>query len=280
MAEELDPKKLAEEIAETKKAKFMDRELIRQVLSRELRNSKNRKEVVKNVKSKLYQVSGAFRNDNLDYSSLKEKLEEITPDTPDEELKTVCREIMHTHASTRERAEILDELYGEIFRDIPQPKTICDLACGLNPFSIPWMPLEPGFRYEAFDLFSDMSDLLNCFFEKREIYGSASQANLLYGMPGGPYDLAFLFKVIPCLEQIDKFGGRRMLKQLSYSARYAAVSFPGASLSGKEKGMPRNYEVHFMNIVEQDDWEIRKIKFPSELVFVLKSKVFYEAADG
>ena len=276
MAEEIDPKKLAEEIAETKKAKHMDFGLIQQVLSRELRNSKNRKEIVKNVKSKLYQVSGAYRNDNLDYSTLKEKLVNVTAETPLDELKSICQEIMHTHASTRERSGILDELYGEIFRDIPQPKTICDLACGLNPFSIPWMPLQPGFRYEAFDLFSDMSDLLNFFFEKRSIDGKAAQANLLYGMPGGPYDLAFLFKVIPCLEQIDKYGGRHILNQLSYSARYAAVSFPGASLSGKEKGMPRNYEVHFMNIVEQDAWEIRKVKFPTELVFIMKSKVFYE----
>ena len=276
MAEEIDSKKLAEEIAETKKAKHIEFGLIQQVLSRELRNSKNRKEIVKNVKSKLYQVSGAYRNDNLDYSSLKEKLADVTPEMPLEELKPVCQEIMHTHASTRERSGILDELYGEIFRDMPQPKTICDLACGLNPFSIPWMPLQPGFRYEAFDLFSDMSDLLNCFFEKRGIDGKASQANLLYGMPGGPYDLAFLFKVIPCLEQIDKFGGRHILNQLSYSARFAVVSFPGASLSGKEKGMPRNYEAHFMNIVEQDSWDIRKVKFPTELVFIMKSKVFYE----
>ena len=276
MAEEIDPKKLAEEIAETKKAKYMDSGLIQQVLSRELRNSKNRKEIVKNVKSKLYQVSGMYRNDNLDYSSLKEKLADVTPEMPVEELKPICLEIMHTHASTRERSGILDELYAEIFRDMPQPKTICDLACGLNPFSIPWMPLEPGFRYEAFDLFSDMSDLINDFFEKRGIDGQASQANLLYGMPGGSYDLALLFKVIPCLEQIDKYGGRHILNQLSYSARYAAVSFPGASLSGKEKGMPRNYEVHFMNIVDQDAWEIRKVKFPTELLFVMKSKVFYE----
>jgi len=274
MAEDLDPKTLAEEIGETKKAKYIEPGLIRQVLSRELRNSKNRKEIVKNVKSKLYQVSGAYRNDNMDYSSLKEKLADVTPDTPDEELKPLCLEIMHTHASTRERSGILDDLYGEIFRDIPQPKTICDLACGLNPFSIPWMPLEPGFRYEAFDLFSDMADLLNCFFEKRGIDGTASRTNLLYGLPGGPYDLVYLFKVIPCLEQIDKYGGRNMLSQLSYVARYAAVTFPGASLSGKEKGMPRNYEVHFMNIVDQEAWEIRKVKFPSELLFVLKSRVF------
>ena len=229
MAEELDPKKLAEEIAETKKAKHMDPGLIQQVLSRELRNSKNRKEIV-----------------------------------------------MHTHASTRERAGILDDLYGEIFRDIPQPRSVCDLACGLNPFSIPWMPLGQEFRYEAYDLFSDMSDLINCFFEKRGIDGQASQANLLYGLPGRGYDLALLFKVIPCLEQIDKFGGRHLLEQLSYAARYAAVSFPGASLSGKDKGMPRNYEAHFMNIVDQDAWVIRKVVYPTELVFILKSNNFYE----
>ena len=44
--------------------------------------------------------------------------------------------------------------------------------------------------------------------------------------------------------------------------------------------MPRNYEVHFMNIVDQDAWEIRKVKFPTELVFILKSKVFYDENSG
>ena len=138
------------------------------------------------------------------------------------------------------------------------------------------MPLGQEFRYEAYDLFSDMSDLINCFFEKRGIDGQASQANLLYGLPGRGYDLALLFKVIPCLEQIDKFGGRHLLEQLSYAARYAAVSFPGAPLSGKDKGMPRNYEAHFMNIVDQDAWVIRKVVYPTELVFILKSNNFYE----
>lgn len=280
MAAEIDPKTLADEIAETKKAKFIEQTLIRQVLSRELRNSSNKKEVVKNVKSKLYQVAGAYRNDNMDYASLSEKLADVTPETPDSDLKDICKEIMHTHASTRERTPILDDFYGEIFRDMPRPKTVCDLACGLNPFTIPWMDLESGFHYEAWDLFSDMKSLIESFFAHRSIDGFAGQTNLLYGLPGGPYDLAFLFKVIPCLEQIDKYGGRHILEQLAFSTRYCAVSFPGASLSGKEKGMPKNYEVHFMNIVNQDAWEIRKVKFPSELLFVMKSRVFDESLNN
>ncbi len=276
MAAEIDPKELAAEIAETKKARYMDAGLIQQVLSRVLRSGKNKKEIVKDVKSKLYQVSGAFRNDNLDYSSLIAKLDSLTPETPNEEVKRICLELMQTHASTRERLSILDDLYGEVFRDMPAPKRVCDLACGLNPLSIPWMNLAPECRYEAFDLFSDMSALLNSFFTQRGIDGEAKQANLLYGLPGGPYDLIFLFKVIPCLEQIDKFGGRHILEQMAYAAKYAAVSFPGASLSGKDKGMPRNYEVHFMNIVDRDAWEIRMVRFPSELLFVMKSKVYSE----
>lgn len=276
MAEELDPKQLAEDIAESKKAKYMEPGLIRQVLSREMRNEKNRKLLVKSVKSKLYQVAGMFRNDNLDYAAMTEQFAEVTPETPNEELKEICKGILHTHASTRERLPMLDEFYGTIFREVPQPKTVADLACGLNPLTIPWQGLEPGFRYEAYDLFTDMSALINGFFQARGIDGSAGQANLLYGLPGGPWDLVYLFKLIPCLEQIDKYGGRHILEQLAFSARHCVVTFPGASLSGKEKGMPRNYEVHFMNIVDQDAWEIQKIRFPSELVFILHSKYYQE----
>lgn len=278
MAEEIDPKALALEIADTKKAKDMEPGLIQQVLSRELRSTKNRKELIKNVKSKLYQVSGAFRNDNLNYRSLLEKLDEVTPEMPQEDLKAVCLEIMRTHASTRERIPILGEFYSAIFEEMPAPRLICDLACGLNPFSIPWMPLQPGFQYHAWDLFSDMSELLRGFFARTKIDGNAGETNLLYGLPEGGMDLAFLLKTIPCLEQIDKFGGRHILSQLACAARYAVVSFPGASLSGKDKGMPRNYEVHFMNIVDEEAWQIRKIRFSSELVFVLKSNVFTEMA--
>ena len=277
MAEELDPKQLAEDIAESKKAKYMEPGIIRQVLTREMRNEKNRKLLVKAVKSKLYQVSGMFRNDNTDYGAMGERFADITPETPEEEVKALCSEILYTHASTRERLPMLDEFYKAIFAEIPRPKTVADLACGLNPLTIPWQGLEGDFRYDAYDLFTDMSVLTDAFFKARGIAGTTGQANLLYGLPGGPWDLVYLFKVIPCLEQIDKYGGRHILEQLAFAAKHCVVTFPGASLSGKEKGMPRNYEVHFMNIVDPDAWEIQKIRYPSELVFILHSKYAEDA---
>ena len=265
-----DSNPLLDKLLQSKNCRDLCPDTVRRVWAECERRYKKPKDAEKAAREALHGISGAFMTPG--------EARQLAYDMQDWHTKHTdvgLEKMLSRHASTRERAGILDELYREIFRDMPQPKTICDLACGLNPFSIPWMPLEPGFRYEAYDLFSDMSDLINCFFEKRGIDGNASQANLLYGLPGGPYDLVLLFKVIPCLEQIDKFGGRHILEQLAYAARYAAVSFPGASLSGKEKGMPRNYEAHFMNIVDQEAWEIRKVKYPSELVFILKSKVFY-----
>ena len=276
MADSIIPKELSAEISETKKAKGIDPSLINQVLSHELRNSDNKKLVIKAVKAKLYQVSGAFRNDNFDYLSLTDTLSNVSCETYPEELKNICLDVMQKHASTRERIPFLQDFYSQIFSVLPPIGSVIDLACGLNPFAIPWMTLNTDFQYDAWELFEDIISLINLFFDKQLIKGTASQKNLLQNMPDHVYDLAFVLKTIPCLEQIDKYGGRKLLSQLSFISKYAVISFPGFSLSGKNKGMPRNYEAHFMNIIEDEQWEIQKISFPAELVFILKSRSLSE----
>jgi len=130
--------------------------------------------------------------------------------------------------------------------------------------------LEKNFSYEAYDVFQDLMDLINAFFHRFQIHGMATQMNLLENYPRKQAALTLLLKTIPCLEQVDKNAGKKILSQIE--SKFAVISFPAHSLSGKNKGMPKNYESHFLEICNPDVWEIQKILFPSELVFLIKRK--------
>ncbi len=269
MASDLKAKEITDQILNSHKFQKVDSDLIRQISEKEIQSSTKDKEVIKNVKSKLYQIGGAFREENINYSSFSEKLYSLREPVQQEELKEICMEIMQHHSSTRERLLVLDSFYQNIFSRLPEIYSIMDLACGLNPLAFPWMKTADNISYCAYDLYSDMSELLNAFFTKIKISGKASQMNLLTEFPEKKVQLTFLLKTIPCLEQVDKNAGFNILKQLQKITDYAVISFPVHSLSGKNKGMQKNYEAHFYEICSQDDWKIEKLDLSAELVFLL-----------
>ena len=75
-------------------------------------------------------------------------------------------------------------------------------------------------------------------------------------------------KTIPCLEQVDKTIGRRLLEQIQ--AEVLLVSFPVHSLGGRSKGMLQFYENHFRQLAADLPWRITRFEFASELVFRLE----------
>ncbi len=77
-----------------------------------------------------------------------------------DERREVCRALMQTHASSRERLPILDEFYRETLAEIAPVRSVLDVACGLNPLAIPFMPLAEGATYTACDIYTDLADFL------------------------------------------------------------------------------------------------------------------------
>jgi 16S rRNA (guanine(1405)-N(7))-methyltransferase len=84
---------------------------------------------------------------------------------------------------------------------------------------------------------------------------------------GSHVQLALLLKTIPCLEQLDKTVGARLLEGIQ--AEHILVSFPAQSLGGRGKGMLENYEAHFLQLVAGKNWAFRKYEFSTELAFLL-----------
>lgn len=251
-------------------AKYRDisPDLVKRIGAQELSIRRNLKEAIKATRSKLHQIGGAYIVRREDYSMWSEELRQATQLGSLDEIRGVCRSIMKYHASTRERLPLLDQFYSTILADLPPVQSVLDLACGLHPLAIPWMPLAAGARYYTYDIYQHMTDFLNDVMSQMPVEGKAQVCDIIQTCPDREVDLAFLLKAIPCLEQVDKQAGYRLLRAIH--AKWLVVSFPIHSLGGRRKGMEQYYEAHFHELVGAERWEVKRFTFATELVFVVK----------
>jgi 16S rRNA (guanine(1405)-N(7))-methyltransferase len=255
---------ITESILASRKYRFVSRDLIEEIAKRELPKRRDLQEATKATRNKLHQVAGAFIPENPRYEQWLLELA-TSRGAGEDAFRETCRLSMMHHSSTRERVPILRDFYSTILAGIEPIRSILDVACGLNPLSIPWMPVTPEIEYYAVDIYGDLMRFLTSFFQIAGIHGVAKEQDVIGNVPSQEVDVAFVLKAIPCLEQIDAGVGRRLLESLH--AKVIVVSFPAQSLGGRNRGMIENYSLHFGDLVKDFDWKIERFLFLTELVF-------------
>jgi 16S rRNA (guanine(1405)-N(7))-methyltransferase len=274
---------LIEQVRASKKYAAVSPDLIRAIGARELAAHKSLKEAVKATKNKLHQVAGAYLDARPPYQQWLARLAAAAGDRPTTNdqrptntdrplpraasLRPACLDLMRHHASTRERLPILDTFFTQALASVAPVRSVLDVACGLNPLAIPWMPLAEGAAYYACDLYADMADFLNGFFELAGLRGQAQVCDLLGGPPDVAVDVALVLKALPPLEQLERDAGRDLLRTLR--AKHLLVSFPARSLGGRPKGMPEHYEARFRALAAAEGWAIERFAFATELAFLV-----------
>lgn len=242
-------------------------DLVRRLVKVTLSKGLSGKAAVKDVRNKCHQIGGAYFSRRVKYDEITKELIQLPRDLFSDEIKQFCRKTMEVHASTSERLPILDHFFITCLESIAPITSIQDLACGLTPLAIPWMPLADGFTYYACDIYLDMLDFLQSFFHHFEINGTATACDLIGGVPQDHTQVAFLLKSIPCLEQVDKDISLTLLENIQ--AQHILVSFPISSLSGRKKGMPDFYHEHFTLMISGKPWKISQFSFKTELAFLV-----------
>lgn len=259
--------KVVQAVRMSTKYAAIDENLVRALAETELAKGRREKDAVKAVRNKLHQIGSAYQEKPIDYTQLKNQLTPLPHNLNSPELQDFCLKAMTEHTSTRERLEFLDAFYRETLAGLGPIHSLLDLACGLNPLALPWIPLADGARIEACDIYADMTEFLNGFFDHTAVNGHAFACDLIQQVPNQPVQLALLLKTIPCLEQVDKTIGKRLLSNIQ--AQYMLVSFPVHSLGGQGKGMRQNYDRHFQELISGLSWNVLRFDFPGELVFRL-----------
>jgi 16S rRNA (guanine(1405)-N(7))-methyltransferase len=259
--------KLIETVRASSRYKEVSDDLIRDIGLRELAKRSSLREAVKATKSKLHQVGGAYLAERSAYSTWLDDVRRLSRFDSRENLLTYLKMVMSHHASTEERLPILDQFYKTILADLPPIHSVLDIACGFNPLALPWMPLTDPVEYYAYDIYKDMIDFLNQLMPLMRVHGQAQVCNVIRSCPMRRVDVAFVLKTIPCLEQVDKAVGSRLLHAIN--ANYIVVSFPVHSLGGKTKGMQAHYSARFRTLVEDPAWSIKQFEFATELAFLI-----------
>lgn len=241
-------------------------ELVARIAREELAIRRNAREAVKSTRRRLHQAGAVYMGVSPPYARWLAALRGAQGNA--EQIKFVCREALAAHQSSRERLALLDWFFAEVLGDLAPVESIVDLACGLNPLAIPWMPLAPGARYVACDIYTDLAAFLQEALPLLGVNGQVETVDLSARTPLVEADVALLLKTIPCLEQLDRQAGARLLREVR--ARHVVVSFPVQSLGGRrDRGMPANYRARLAELVADQDWRVTEREYESELVFLV-----------
>lgn len=257
---------LVENVRSSPKYRDVSRDLVHSVAAQELPKYQTRKEAIKATRSKLHQVVGAYSH-KPEYALWLAELTKAYRSNNHEEVLRVSTHVMKAHTSTRERLPVLGDFYTSIFESLPPIHIVLDVACGLNPIALPWMPLADEFKYHAYDADGGLIRFVKGFLKVAGARGDAQVLDATNELPKQSADIALVLKVLPCLDQLDPSAGPRLLEGLD--AHYLLVSFPLRSLSGRSKGMVRMYDARFSELVAGKNWGVRRFEFATELTFLI-----------
>ena len=259
--------RLVREVRRSPKYKSVCEEVVRTVGSRELVSRRSWKEAVKATKGKLHQIGAAYVDGALEYRRWLEDMEVVLSSGDRAAFGSICQDAMARHASTRERLGILPRFFAETLGGLSPLGSVIDIACGLNPLAIPWMPLGADVRYAAYDIYTDMVDFLNGFMRLIGVNGHARAKDVTSSPPEHRADVALILKSLPCIEQLDKTAPARLLESLKVD--HLLVSFPVRSLAGRQKGMPQTYERRFLAWVSGKPWSVQRFEYQTELAYLV-----------
>lgn len=227
--------------------------------------SKSFKFLLKEIRKTLHDIYGVFILNKKDLKSLESHLKKIKK--LDEDALQIHAELLSAHKSSAERLDFYPEIYEKIFSCTGKPKSILDLACGLNPLSFPWMGLKKV-KYFAYELTEEDSNFIQSYFNIMKPFsldGKAFAADIMKLRQLPKTDVCFLFKVLDSLEDLEKDYSKNLLKKIP--AKFMIVSFPTMSIGGKNPIKLRGW---FFRMIRELNYKAESFEIENEIFYIVK----------
>lgn len=241
---------------------------LRDLILQELPRYKTKALAMQAVRKKLHNLVAPYLGDP-DYDEVSLNLQQAFVQSDRDGVETICKELLQAHASTYERIPILTDFYSRLFSITGMPEVILDLACGLNPFAIPWMGLEKTVQYHAYDIHLPRIQLINQFMQGWGMKPLAEQKDILVEPPEIEADVAFFFKEAHRFE-LRQHGCNRAFWQRCH-VKWLLVSLPSENLTGQHSLVDRQRRL-VSNTLQGLDWKVEEVIFPTEIVFCIQPR--------
>lgn len=254
------------ELRASRKYGTVAEEVLERTARRAAVGARSRTEAVHLARRKLHQVFGAF----IGAEALKraQRLAAgLAEARDDNQVREVCRRVLACHASTAERLPYLDPFYAAVAELVPQPRTVVDVACGLNPFALPWMHLPDGAEYTGVDLDSRLAGVAQALQGVVNVQLRVEVDDAVSPDFAVQAELVLLLKTLTAVEQQAKGAAAALLHNID--AHAVAVSMPALSLGGRNRGMREHYDEMMVRIAPDAYTCTMRVEFPSETLYGL-----------
>jgi 16S rRNA (guanine(1405)-N(7))-methyltransferase len=265
---DIDLQTWVDEILNNRKYRGLDvpAETVKDLILQEWAHIPNQRDAMKSARALLHNIVASYLGD-ADFSQAGSDLEKAFSTGDPKIVKSVCQSILASHASTKERIPLLDTFYARLFEVIGKPHTILDLACGLNPFTLPWMDLAVGTKYYAYDINRPRVDLINRFLRLQGLEPLAFHEDILLSPPQVEADVAFFFKEAHRFEQRQHGCNRPFFEALR--VKHLLVSLPTSNLTGQHSLIDRQRRL-IQNTLAGLNWPVQEMVFENEMVFIIE----------
>jgi 16S rRNA (guanine(1405)-N(7))-methyltransferase len=247
------------------KYRQIHRDTIADIVEREAANGTSDADLERHARLKLHKVIA-------DYllvarpSRLLRGLDEAVAAGPDA-LRDWCRAVLARHFSTAERLPGLDRLYPAILDLTGPASSIADLACALNPFSVPWLRAATSARYVGYDLNMRYVELGAGFLRLTDPTSVVRHCDVLVRPEEIRADVALLLKTYHCIE--DRRSGAALSLVQDLAAAQVVVSFPVRTMSGRIAPFTRRHLERLAAMAERRGWAQRRASLGDEDLVVI-----------
>jgi 16S rRNA (guanine(1405)-N(7))-methyltransferase len=240
---------------------------ITDIVSREAAHATSEADLERRARLKLHKVIADYLSTARPARTLR-GLDEAAAAGP-EALREWCRGVLARHFSSAERLPDLDLLYPAILGLAGPAASIADLACALNPFTVPWLRAATAASYTGYDLNLSYVELGRQFLGRTDPAATVIHRDVLVAPAEIRADVALLLKTYHCIE--GRRAGAALALVEDLGAACVVVSFPVRTMSGRPAPFTPAHLDKIAELARRRGWEQRRASLAQEeLVAVIK----------
>lgn len=230
----------------------------------QIKKSKQVDRIIKSIRRELRAVYGIYQTPSA--PKIRGYLAKLKKELKTKQLEQTIplhKKILALHLSSKERLALYPRFYKDIFAITGKPSSILDLACGLNPFSYPFMQLK-DLTYTAIELNKKDADIIQAYFNIVKIKGKAIALDIIKkSLKNYSSDICFAFKLF---DLIPNKIIERIVTELK--VKWIIASFPTKTIT--QARMVYIRRGGFQRMLKRLGYSYKKVRYSNELVYIIK----------